>query len=86
MNFGEVSSGVLSKEVGEVWSGLGLVSGTAGWFRVYDNSYTTGTSTSAVRFDGNIATSGAQFNISNTAITKDGTTTVDSVALTLPAN
>ena len=86
LNFGEVSSGVLSKEAGEVWSGLGIVSGTAGWFRVYDNSYTTGTSTSAVRFDGNIATSGAQFNISNTAITKDGTTTVDSVALTLPAN
>jgi hypothetical protein len=85
LNFGEVSSGVLSKEAGEVWSGVGLASGTAGWFRFYDNNYTTGASTTAVRFDGSVATSGGQLNISNTTITVGGTTTVDSVALTFPA-
>lgn len=86
LNFGEVASGTLAKEAGEVWSGLGLIAGTAGWFRIYDNSYTTGVTTTAVRLDGGIATSGSQLNISNTAVTVGGTTTVDSVALTLPAS
>lgn len=86
LNFGEVASGVLAKESGETWSGLGIAAGTAGWFRIYDNSYTTGASTSAIRFDGAVATSGYQFNISNTSITVGGTTTVDSVSLTLPAS
>lgn len=85
LNFGEVASGILAKESGETWSGVGLADGTAGWFRIYDNDYTTGASTSAIRIDGAVATSGSQFNMSNTAITDGGTTTVDSVALTLPA-
>jgi len=86
INFGEVSSGVLAKEAGEVWSGVGLAAGTAGWFRLYDNSYTTGASISAVRLDGSVATSGGQLNMTNTSITIGGTTTVDSVALTMPAS
>ena len=86
LNFGEVASGILSKEAGEVWSGIGLADGTAGWFRAYDNSYTTGASTSAIRFDGSVATSGSQFNMVSTQINIDATNTVTSVALTLPAN
>jgi len=86
LNFGAVASGVLSKQSDETWSGQGLASGTAGWYRVYDNSYTTGASTSAVRFDGSVSTSGSQFNMSNTAISIGGTTTIDTVELTLPAS
>lgn len=85
INFGEVSSGILSKESGETWSGIGLANGTAGWFRLYDNNYTTGASTTAVRLDGSIATSGSQFNMTNTTVTTGATSTVDSVSLTLPA-
>lgn len=85
INFGEVSSGVLAKEAAEVWSGVGLANGTAGWFRFYDNSKTTGASTSAIRFDGAVATSGSQFNMTNTNVTTGATTTVDAVALTLPS-
>ena len=51
----------------------------------YANAYTTGASTSAVRFDGSVASSGAQFNMSNTTVTEGGTSTVDSVVITLPA-
>lgn len=86
LNFGEVSGGILAKEAGEVWSGEGIANGSAGWFRVYDNSYITGSSTIAIRMDGAVATSGAQLNMSNTSITTGGTTTVDSVALTLPSS
>jgi hypothetical protein len=86
INFGEVASGVLHKEAGEVWSGVATNDGTAGWFRIYDNNMTTGSSTTAVRMDGAISTTGQQFNMSNTTVTTGGTTTVDSVALTLPAS
>jgi len=85
MNFGEVANGVLHKEAGEIWSGVGLNDGTAGWFRIYANDYTTGSSTTAVRMDGSIATSGSQFNMSSTSIVTGGTNTLDSVSLTLPA-
>ena len=85
INFGEVINGVLSKEVGETWSGVGLSAGTAGWFRLYDNSYTTGASSTAVRLDGSVATSGSQFNMTNTTVAVGATSTVDSVSLTLPA-
>lgn len=86
INFDETSSGVLSKDADEVWSGEGLDDGTAGWFRLYDNSYTIGSSTSAIRLDGSVATSGAQLNLSNTVISTGGTTTVDTAELTMPAS
>lgn len=82
LNFDESANGVLSKRSGEVWSGVGVLAGTAGWFRIYDNSKTTGASTTAIRMDGAIATSGSDLNMSNTSITSGGTTTLDSVTLT----
>ena len=84
INFGNVSSQVLAKETGETWSGVAIASGTAGWFRFYANDRTTGASNTAVRFDGSIATTGAQLNMSNTAVALGGTTTIDSVAISLP--
>jgi len=84
INFDDAVAGVLGKVATEVWSGIASASGTAGWFRIYDNARTTGSSTVAVRFDGAISTSGAQLNMSNTTITSGGTTTIDSGAVTLP--
>lgn len=84
INFGDATAGVLGKAAGEVWSGVASATNTAGWFRFYDSNRTTGASTTAVRFDGAISTSGAQLNMSNTSITDQGTTTIDSVAITLP--
>lgn len=85
LNFDVVVSGVLSKSADEVWSGVGLSQATAGWFRLYDNSRTEGVSSTAIRLDGNVATSGAQLNISNPTITVGGTTTVDSIEITMPS-
>ena len=84
LNLGASVSGVIGKRSGETWSGLGLVNGTAGWFRFYANDATTGASTTAVRLDGSIATTGAQMNMSNTTITASGTTTIGTVAITDP--
>jgi hypothetical protein len=83
--FGNVAAGILSQESGQIWSGVAVATGTAGWFRIYDNAAVTGVSTTAKRCDGAVATSGAQLNMSNTAITSGGTTTIDAALVTLPA-
>ncbi len=86
--FGAAAAGVLAKESGDVWSGEAVASGTAGWFRFYPNDVdgNDGASTTAKRFDGAVATSGAQINMTNTSITSGGTTTIDTVGITLPAS
>jgi hypothetical protein len=90
LNFGEqASNATLGKKPGEIWSGIAVNTGTAGHFRVYPNDVNNhtgadGGTESKIRFDGAIATSGAQLNMSNTAITAGGTTTIDSVAVALP--
>ena len=83
---GNVTSYALKRETGEVWSGAAIASGTAGWFRFYANTVVTGSSSTAIRFDGAIATSGAQLNMSNTSVTSGGTTTIDAVSITQPAS
>ena len=80
---------ILGKIAGDVWSGQAVATGTAGWFRFYPNDRDNHTGAdgggeSKIRFDGAVATSGAQLNMSNTAISSGGTTTIDSVAVTIP--
>jgi hypothetical protein len=82
--FGAPVSGVISKAA-DVWSGVGLAAGTAGWWRLYDNAYTTGLSTSGIRIDGNCATSGGDLTMASLSITLGATTTIDSFAITQPA-
>jgi hypothetical protein len=84
INFGAAIAGVLAKATDETWSGVADGTNTAGWFRFFDKARTLGASGAAIRFDGSIAQSGAQLNMSNTSIVSEGTTTIDSVALTIP--
>jgi len=84
LNFGTAADGAIPKS-SDVWSGVGVATGTAGWFRFRANDAATGTSTTAVRFDGSVSTSGAQLNMSSTAITSGATTTIDSFTFTEPA-
>jgi hypothetical protein len=75
--------GVLTKET-ENWSGVAAATGTAGWFRyMADAADTTGVSTVFRRLDGSIATSGAEMNLSSTAVTAGGTFTINSSSFTL---
>jgi len=81
----DASGTTLSKAIAEAWSGSAVASATAGWFRHYDNAVDTGISTSAVRADGAVGTSGAELNMSNTTISSGGTTSIDQADFTLPA-
>jgi hypothetical protein len=85
INLDEAAAGAVAKAAAEVWSGVGLDDGTAGWFRFYDNAVDDGASTTAIRMDGAIATSGAEINMSNTSIVTSGTVTIDGFVVTLPA-
>lgn len=77
---------VIPKKIGEVWSGVGLVAGTAGWFRFYSSTKTTGASTSAVRFDGRVSGpgGGGDIELSSTAIAVGATTTLTTATFTIP--
>lgn len=74
----------LNKADGEVWSGVAIADGVAGWFRFYDSSATHGSSTTAKRIDGAVAQSGAQMNLPSTNITTGGTTTIDALTINFP--
>lgn len=73
--------GVLGKD-GTAWSDAGLSTGTAGWFRFYTNTYDN--DGSGCNFDGAVGTSGAELNLSSTAIVLAATTTIDEFEVTLP--
>ena len=74
-------AGVLGKD-STVWSDAGLATGTAGWFRFYANDFDT--AANALCFDGAVGTSGAELNLSSTAIVLAATTTIDEFEVTLP--
>lgn len=88
LNFGAAAAGILGKNAGEAWSGQADSTGTAGYFRFYPNDRDGNMGADAgevkIRFDGSVSTSGAQLNMSNTSITSGGTTTIDTVAVTIP--
>ena len=87
ISFDEPVAGAISKAVAETWSGTAVAAGTAGWFRLYDALDTpSGVSTLSSRVDGNIATSGADMNMSTTFIANGAVQTISTFTITLPAS
>ena len=87
INLGTPAGAQIGKAAGEVWSGLNLQTGTAGWMRWYPNSFnsnmgedSTGTK---IRLDGNCGTSGAQMILASVSLTQGVSTTVDNVSLAI---
>lgn len=79
------ASGVLSKQT-NTWDGVAVATGTAGYFRYCaSTSDAGGTSTTEVRIQGGVATSGSELNMSSTSITTSATTTIDTFDITMPA-
>lgn len=87
LSFGpSAAAGVLSKTVAETWSqSAATAGGTAGWFRMRE-ALDTGllSSTTAVRMDGAIATSGAEMNLGSLTITAGAPVVISAAAFTLP--
>lgn len=86
ISLGEFEDLVLKRASGEVWKGTGLSDGTAGWARWYSNAYETGASTTAVRMDGTVSTSGADVSMTNgTSVDIDVDSEVTDVSFTMSA-
>lgn len=80
-----VTAGVIAKEPSEVWGATGLANGTAGYYRLVTSSDDgTTTSTTAVRIDGVIATSGGDLNMSSTTIAIDAPLLINTATFTIP--
>jgi len=87
LSFENAASGVLVKATAETWQGTAVASGTAGWCRLYEEGDDPSlASTVFARIDGNAGTSGAQLNMSNTAVTSGAVQSVSAFSLTLPAS
>lgn len=91
LDFSAAAAGVLTKDSGEVWSGVGLAAAgtgtTAGWFRHCGNpTDNQGVSTTLPRIDGRISTSGAEMSLSNLTIVEGASTTVDTYSLAWPTS
>lgn len=84
--FAEPATGILTKRAAQVWSGVAVASGTAGWFRLKgvrtDND---ASSTTLMRLDGTIASSGGNLTMSPTTMTIGATQTLASFSPTIPA-
>lgn len=87
LKFGAPSAGSISKLASQTWSGVNAASGTAGWYRQYGSVADAGAADTGlvyIREDGAIATSGAELNMSSTALVALATTTISSDTLTIP--
>ncbi len=87
LTWGDAAAGTIVKHPSETWSGTAVASGTAGWFRIEASVTDAGaldSSEAIVRLDGSIATSGAELNMTPTAITAAAVQTISSFSITLP--
>jgi hypothetical protein len=83
ISFGISSGGVMSKS--GVWSGVATASSTPSSFRIVRSAAdATGTSSTALRLDGAISSSGAELNISPNISAVGVTQTVDTFYVTEP--
>lgn len=78
------SGGVLAKSTSETWSGVVALSGAATYYRHVAASDTGASSTTQARLQGEIATAGAELNLSSTTLTSGATQTVDYYSVALP--
>lgn len=86
--FADSATGILSKDAAQTWSGVAAATGTAGWFRLVGSVVDSGAIDSAevfLRLDGNVATTGANLNLSSTTITAAAVQTISTFTLTEPA-
>jgi len=88
LRLGSAAAGVISKVVGDTWQGTAAASGSAGWFRFkgsVSDPDTADSNETYIRLDGNVATSGANMNMSNTSITASAVQTLTAFSVTVPA-
>jgi len=89
LHFGISTDGSLVKDQNQTWSGAAVATATAGWFRlmgiVADAGASDATNKVLLRLDGNVGTSGANMNLTSTAIVTAAVQTITAFTVTQPA-
>jgi hypothetical protein len=85
LKFGAPSAGAEAKN-SDIWSGVCLADGTAGYFRLVTTRDDGLQSATEYRIQGNVSTSGAELNLSNINFSNGATETIDSCQFTEPAS
>lgn len=81
LTFGLSAAGVLAKS--GTWSGVAVADGTPGWYRFCRSAAeSAGSSTTAIRVDGTVSTSGADLNINPNSSITGVTLTIDTFTFT----
>jgi hypothetical protein len=85
--FGEPTAGTIGIKGGETWQVAATATGTASFFRYVIKATDDDTlSTTQVRIQGTIGTSGSDIIIGNTTVTSGAMQTIDQFDLTAPAS
>lgn len=78
-------NGILTKNSGEVWTGVNLASGQATFYRHVAPTDTGATSATEVRLQGAVSTVGAEMNLSSVNLAQGATQTIDYYVVALPS-
>lgn len=81
---GAASGGVMGKTSTETWSGVNAASGVATFYRHVAPGDDGSLSTTQARIQGSIATSGADMNLTSTALSSGATQTINFYSVALP--
>lgn len=88
LKFDPAVGGVMAGYKNQVWSGVNVADGVAGWFRFTGSVADSGaldTTESQIRLDGAVSTAGADLNLNNTTLANTATTRISSATATIPA-
>ena len=86
LTFDDSVAGVLYKKSTETWSGVGITSGTIGWYRIVAPGDSGSSSTTEERFDGDVSTLGASINLSALTVQSAVPITLSTYSVTLPGS
>lgn len=84
LNWDAASGGICAKPSATEWAIIPIASGTPGYARVYANDMTTGSSSTAVRFDIQCGVGIGELRFSTSTLTSGVKSTVNSFNLTTP--
>jgi hypothetical protein len=84
LSLGTPADGVISKDPGEIWSGINVATGTASFFRYVAPTDAGVLSTTDPRVQGTVALAGGDLNISSLGLTAAATQTLNSFSIALP--
>jgi len=86
LEFDAPDSGGISKQTGQVWSGLSVAAGTATFFRYIQQADTGVDSPTQVRVQGTVGGAGADMFVQTAAISDATTYTIDYFTIVIPAS